>query len=171
MSKTWRERLTGAATRPLRQMFDVRSVPASDDGGGTEIGIGQTWVGGRLEVDPLAPAWWIVGDHADALETTEQDALRALLTSAPVALAVASEASSPTGDALEACPIPRGLFAAGHRGWIQQLAAQWKRAEATGLTDALAEGFDRVAAELYALDLNRLMTLETDRRRLMDREE
>jgi hypothetical protein len=51
------------------------------------------------------------------------------------------------------------------------LAAQWKRAEKVGLSEEIGQAFDRVAAELYDLDLNELMDLEKDRRRLMRTEE
>lgn len=164
----WLQTLRQAPTVPLGEAFDVLEAPIEDDMERDGIGIGGQLLRGRLTVEPLAVRWLVVdGPH--------EDALRALLSSAPVALAVASdssEAETPlTGALLKRCPMPRALVEPDHRGSIQQLDALWKRAETTGLTEEICRAFDRVAAELYTLGLNDLMAMEEDRRRLIEREE
>lgn len=164
----WRHILSEAPTVPLGEAFDVLEAPVEDDAEDGGIGIGPELLGGRLVVDPLAARWFLRGGRFE-------DALRALLSSAPVALAVASdssEAESPvTGALLKRCPMPQDLVEPEQRGSVQQLEALWKRAETVGLNEEICRAFDRVAAELYALGLNDLMAMEEARRHLIAREE
>jgi hypothetical protein len=158
--KDWRHILGGQSTRPLGELFDLAESGEADG-----IGIGSVINNGRLQVDPLVERW-VVCDTSDAL--------RAFLSSAPVALAIAPHEDSSlevTRESLEACPVPTKFVESAGRPWAQQLAAQWKRAERAGLSEEIGQAFDRVAAELYELDLNELMDLEKDRRRLMRTEE
>jgi hypothetical protein len=158
--KDWRHRLDGESTCPLGELFDLAESGEADG-----IGIGPVIRNGRLQVDPLVERW-VVCDTSEAL--------RAFLSSAPVALAAAPDEDSNrevTRASLAACPVPTELVESAGRRWAQQLAAQWKRAERVGLSEEIGQAFDRVAAELYGLGLNDLMDLEKDRRHLMNTEE